>query len=1196
MSDVSTIPAAQEPAPPSNAASAWSHPPLQGTQANWRRSFWALIITQFQGAFSLNVLRYLLSFMVVGMALESSRRDTLVALIPLLFFIPLVLFSMAGGYLADRYSKRQVTIATKVVEIAAMAIAVVALSATQREHLGHVMAWWHNPHLVFSHFPLALVVLFVAATQAALFGPSKYGLLPELLPEKWLSWGNGVIELGTFLAIISGAVAAGWFAETFKGREPYAGAILVVLSVLGLISSLAIAKIPAAAPQKKFRPNFIAELWEQIRLMRPDQPLWLAVLGNTYFWFLGTLFLQTVIVYGSDELSLSPKRVAVLDAALALGIGLGSLVAGYISGNKIEYGLIPLGALGMTVMAAFVGGMHHAFGSAAMCLAGLGIFGGFFAVPVNALIQHRPAPDRKGGVIAAANLLSFVAGAVAAGVYFLLTHSFAVHLGGLRISTGALNTRGVFLAGAGFTLAGTVYVLYLLPDWFLRLLLFFLTHSLYRIKVIGRDNLPEKGGALFVCNHLSLVDVLLLQAATDRPIRFLIYQPIYDLPFVKPFARMMRGIPISSELRPRDMIRSMREASDAIRAGEIVCIFAEGQITRIGQLLPFRRGMERIIKGVDAPIVPVNLYGVWGSIFSFERGRFLWKMPRHIPYPVTVSFGKWLAPTASTLEVRQAVQELESTAWAEDRDPQRTVDRALVHSARRYPWRLAGADARVRKLTFASLLVKAIFVARRLRPVWKDQQMVGILLPPSVGGALVNYAAALLGYVPVNLNYTASNEIIASCASQCALETVITSQVFLDRFPKVEIPGRKVLLEEVLDKPGTVEKIMALLFSWTMPYGLLKRALRGRRSTTDDVATVIFSSGSTGDPKGVMLTHHNICANIRQVTQVFTLGAQDKILGILPFFHSFGFTVGLWLPAVHGIGVVFHPNPLDATSISELVGKYRVTFLVATPTFLQAYMRRCQPEHFGSLQYVLVGAEKLPQRVSLAFEDAFGLRPLEGYGCTECSPVVAVNGPDFRAPGFRQAGSRRGTIGQPLPGITVRIVDPETFEPRPFNQTGMLVVKGPNVMKGYLGRPEKTAEVLRDGWYTTGDIASMEDDGFITITDRLSRFSKIGGEMVPHIKVEEKLHELAGIPDQVFTVTAVPDEKKGERLVVLHTLAEDKLGSVLEKLVESDLPALWKPRKDQFFQVDVLPYLGSGKLDQRALKIRAAQLAGADVD
>lgn len=1144
-----------------------------------RRGFWALIVTQFQGAFSVNVLRYLLTFMVVGMTLTDARRDTLVSLITLFFFVPLVVFSMAGGYLADCFSKRSVTVATKVIEVVAMVVAIFALSASQKEHLGQVVDVWQHPGLLFTHFPLPLVVLFVVAMQAALFGPSKYGLLPELLPEKWLSWGNGVIELGTFLAIISGAMAAAWISQVFEGHEPRAGLILVGLAVLGLVSSLFITKVPAAAPQAQFRPNFVAELWKQIRMMQPDRQLWLAVLGNTWFWFLGTLFLQTVIVYGKEMLHLSQQRIALLDAALALGIGLGSLLAGYLSDNKIEYGLIPLGAFGMTVMAAVAGGVEHTFASAMAVLAVLGIFGGFFAVPVNALIQHCPPADKKGGVIAAANLLSFIAGTGAAGVYFLLTRF------------GHLNARGVFLAGAAFTLAGTVYVLYLLPDWFLRLLLFFLTHTLYRIRVIGRDYVPEKGGALFVANHMSFVDVLLLMASTDRPIRFLMFQGIYDRAMVKPFARMMRAIPVSSELRPRDMIRSLRTASEAIREGEIVCIFAEGQITRIGQMLPFRRGMERIIKGLDAPIVPVSLHGVWGSIFSYERGRFLWKVPRKIPYPVTVSFGAWLPPTTPVAAVRTAVQELQSEAWAADHDPKRTLDRALVRSGHCYFWRFAAADGRIPKMRFGGLLIKTIFVARRMRRLWKDQPMVGLLMPPSVGGALLNYAAMLLGKVAVNLNYTANNEIIGSCARQTDLKTVVTSKAFLERFPNIKIPGQTILLEEALANPGLFERLTALVL-WILPYGLLKRALGAAPTYSSDLATVIFSSGSTGDPKGVMLTHQNIITNIRQVTQIFMLDGRDKILGILPFFHSFGFTVGLWLPAAHGCGVVFHPNPLDATSISELVGKYSVTFLIATPTFLQAYMRRCQPEHFGSLQYVLVGAEKLPERVALTFEDVFGIRPLEGYGCTECSPVVAVNGPEYRAPGFRQVGARRGTIGQPLPGVSVRIVDPESGQMLPSNQAGMLLVKGPNVMKGYLGRPEKTAEVLRDGWYTTGDIASMEEDGFLTITDRLSRFSKIGGEMVPHIKIEEKLHELANLADQVFTVTAVPDEKKGERLVVLHTLADDQLAPVLEKLAESDLPALWKPRKDQFFHVDALPYLGSGKLDLRALKMQAGELAG----
>src|SRR5215813_12261435 len=366
----------------------------QPTENTWRRSFWALIVTQFQGAFSLNVLRYLLTFMVLSpaMGLDDNQRNALVSLIAGLFFVALIVFSMAGGYLADRFSKRQVTVATKLIEIVVMVVAIFALSAHQQQNLKSAVHFWQHPALLFQHFPLAFLVLFIVAVEAAIFGPSKYGLLPELLPEKWLSWGNGVIELGTFLAIISGAVAAGWLNHIFAQREPYAGVVLLGLAGVGLLSSLGIAKVPAAAPEKKFRANFVAELWEQIRLMLPDRTLWLAVIGNTYFWFLGALFLQTVLVYGSEILHLPSEKNSLLDAALALGIGGGSLLAGYLSGNKIEYGLIPIGSFGMMVMAVLIGALEHTFASAMVVLALLGVFAGFFAVPVNALIQYRPAP------------------------------------------------------------------------------------------------------------------------------------------------------------------------------------------------------------------------------------------------------------------------------------------------------------------------------------------------------------------------------------------------------------------------------------------------------------------------------------------------------------------------------------------------------------------------------------------------------------------------------------------------------------------------------------------------------------------------------------------------------------------------------------------------------------------------------------
>ena len=394
--------------------------------------------------------------------------------------------------------------------------------------------------------------------------------------------------------------------------------------------------------------------------------------------------------------------------------------------------------------------------------------------------------------------------------------------------------------------------------------------------------------------------------------------------------------------------------------------------------------------------------------------------------------------------------------------------------------------------------------------------------------------------------------------------------------------------------PSAGEKLCALLSAWLLPVAWLERSLgREKKATLDDLATVIFSSGSTGDPKGVMLSHYNIGSNIEQLEQVFGLNRGDGMVGVLPFFHSFGFTGTLWLPAVLGLRVVYHPNPLDAKAVGPLVNQYALTFLLATPTFLQLYMRGCAAEDFGSLRVVMTGAEKLPERLAAAFEEQFGLRPLEGYGCTECAPGVAVNTHDFRSAGFRQVGAKRGKIGHPLPGVSVRVIDPQTAAPVPVGQPGLMLVRGPNIMQGYLGRPDKTAEVLRDGWYVTGDIAAIDEDGFLQITDRLSRFSKIGGEMVPQIKIEEKLHELAGVTEQTFVVTGLPDEKKGERLVVLHKLTSDKLKPCLEKLAQSDLPNLWKPRADQFFQIEALPYLGTGKLDLRKAKELATALATA---
>lgn len=1125
--------------------------------------FWALIATQFQGAFSDNALKWLAISMVAGMNLSQEQNDRLVSIVGALFALPFIIFSMTGGFLADRFSKRSVMIGVKLFEILVMLIALTGLATG----------------LIY----VTIGCVFLMGVHSAIFGPSKYGSLPELLPEKRLSWGNGVIELGTFIAIIGGTVAGGTMCKVFASQPAWSGLILIGLALTGLGFSLRITKISAANPRKEFRINFVTDLWRQIRLIHQDRPLWLAVIGNTYFFGIAALIQFVIVIYAKDALHLSdPMKSSLLQAATAIGIGLGSFAAGYLSGGKIEIGLIPLGAAGLTVCAALLGRSHLSFADVAAHLAALGFFGGFFIVPISALLQHRPDSGQKGGVLAAANLVSFIAIFLASGAFYLLA------------STMGLTPPQIFLVIAVATLGATIYLLQLLPDSLLRFVLWCVTHSLYRIRVVGRDNIPEKGGALFVCNHVSYLDALLLLASTDREVRFMMFKDIYEKPWVKPFAKMLRVIPVSSDQRPREMLQSLQTASEAIRNGEVVCIFAEGQITRIGQLLPFRRGMERIMKNVEAPIIPVALDGVLGGPWSFRRGRLIHLITSRCPHPVAVSFGKPMPAATMPFAVREAVQELQVHAWQLRRDRMEPLHRCFIRMAREHPRRFAFADVQTSRINFGAALTRTVYLARRLQKVWAGQRMVGIYLPPSVPGALVNYAAFLCGKVPVNLNYTLSETTLAQCVEQCDIKTVITSRKFLEKI-KLTPPGELIYLEDLATNSSLVEKLTAVLLAKFMPASWLEQKLGSRHVGMNDLATIIFSSGSTGEPKGVMLSQFNLLANIHQCGEVIALNETQRILGILPFFHSFGFTVTLCLPLVLGPGVIYYPNPLDARGIGALVREHKITVMLATATFLQIYLRGVAPEDFGSLKLIVTGAEKLPERLANAFEERFGIRPLEGYGCTECSPAVAVNTWDYRAAGFYQVGSKHGKIGQPVPGMCVRIADPE--EPwsgtaRPPGEAGMLMVSGPNIMLGYLNHPEKTAQVLRDGWYCTGDMAMLDEDGFLQITGRLNRFSKIGGEMVPHLKIEEKLQELAGEAELAFVVMGVPDERKGERLVVLHRLNEAALQACLEKFANCDLPNLWKPKGDAFHRVDTFPVLGTGKLDLRGAKELAAKLAG----
>jgi acyl-[acyl-carrier-protein]-phospholipid O-acyltransferase/long-chain-fatty-acid--[acyl-carrier-protein] ligase len=725
--------------------------------------------------------------------------------------------------------------------------------------------------------------------------------------------------------------------------------------------------------------------------------------------------------------------------------------------------------------------------------------------------------------------------------------------------------------------------------WYVRAFLAVFAAVFYRIRAVRPDRLPATGGALLVSNHVSFVDMLLILASTQRFVRFLLPTRICSLPLLRPLLKRLRVIPFPDD--PRGLETALRQASDAIRKGEVVGIFAEKNISRIGIMLPFSKEMEQVMAGVEAPVVPVCLDGVWGSIFSYQAGKFFWKMPRRLPYPVTVSFGEPLPPNASAVEVRQAIQDLNSEAWHYRRETMRPLGRAFVHCARRYPFRFAMTDNRAGTLNFIQVLAGAVLIARRLRSHWKGQKTVGVLLPSTVGGALVNLAALLCGKVVVNLNYTLSEPVLASCAAQADLKVIITSKQFLQKV-KLELPCPALFLEDVLAKPRALEKLVAFTLACLAPMRLLEKITGADRTPRlDDLATLVFSSGSTGSPKGVMLSHYNLLSNVQQLGQTYDFSADDRFLGILPFFHAFGYTATLLVPAVLGIGVLFHADPREGKIIGELARRYGATYLMATPSLLGIYARMCEPEHFGSLRFVMAGAEKLLNSVADAFEEKFGIRPVEGYGCTECSPVVAANRLNFRGAGLRQPGSHRGKIGHPMPGMSVRIVEPESGKPLPPGKEGVLHVRGPNVMQGYLNRAKETAAVLKDGWYNTDDIAVLDEDGFLEIKGRRKRFIKVAGEMVPLDQVQEKLHELANAVGLVFAVTGVPDETRGERLVVLHTLDEAAVAELPKQMLQLKLPSLWIPKANQFYHVTELPLAGPSKLDLRKLSELAIRFA-----
>jgi acyl-[acyl-carrier-protein]-phospholipid O-acyltransferase / long-chain-fatty-acid--[acyl-carrier-protein] ligase len=723
-----------------------------------------------------------------------------------------------------------------------------------------------------------------------------------------------------------------------------------------------------------------------------------------------------------------------------------------------------------------------------------------------------------------------------------------------------------------------------MPLW-IAIPVWLLSRLLYRVRVLGGSHLPKTGGAVVIANHLSYMDVVVLQLACPRPLRYLAFRSEGTGALLRWIYRTAGVIEVSAA-RPSHWLRG---AVAALERGELVCLFPEGEISRTGQLMAIRRGFQLIARRARVPVIPAAIDGLWGSVFSFSENRYLWKPPRLTPTPVCVVFGAPIPPEkADAAAARTALMDLGAAAFAERPLLRRNVGRETLRSLARRPGTVVLVDRTSgrREVSAARLIAATAVLCRRIRATIPENR-VGIVLPPGAGATIANLAVVCAGKVPVNLNFTAGRAALESSLADSGVRTVLTADALRPRLADFPWPERAPDLRAEIEAAGGVRAMIPwIAAAWLLPNQWVAGLVGFGGARDRDEAAVLFTSGSGGAPKGVVLSHRNLLANFAQISSTAVLPKSVVMLGCLPVFHSFGFTVTVWYPLLRGCRLVTSPSPLDTRALIDAIRDEGVTVLLGAPTFLRPILKKAASGDLRSLDLVVTGAEKLPEDLRRRFLETFHVDILQGYGLTETSPVSNLNQPHppvTTATADEQIGKKAGTVGRLLPGVAARIVDPDSWREVPPGATGILLLRGANIFSRYLSDPAPGAS-LRDGWFVTWDLARVDGDGFLSIEGRLARFSKIGGEMVPHGLVEQGISDAFGVdPGEVqsVVVAGVPDEAKGEALVVLTTL-DISGGQVRERLSAAGFPNLWIPRDVR--RVAAIPVLGTGKLDLAACK------------
>ncbi len=1132
------------------------------------RTFLPLFVTQWIGAFNDNVLKSAFTFLVAygGVSVAGLSSDAALMAGAAVYVLPFVLASGLAGALSDRFEKAVIIRRTRLAEIALAVFAGVALLTQSAA--------------------LMLACLFAYSTQSAFFGPAKYSILPQVLRRDQLIDANAWLESSTFVATLLGLLFGGFLAG--NGLTGMIAGTLFGLAGLSYAVSRMIPPVGTTEHEEPVDLNPLTTALAAVKTVMARVRLFRSAIGLAWFWSVGLVVLSVFPEVAKSQLNVSANVANILIAAFVVGIAAGTACVSKMLKGEISARHVPLGALGMAIFLVDLAGSASAYGAAHPGLADTGFaafvsswegahvvldmvaiaaFGGFFTVPLYAILQDQSDDDTRSSAIAGSNIIS-------AAMMVSVSVAASLAMGaGASVST-VLVVLGVVNVGVA------IYVVKLLPDEVIKGLGATLVKFLFGARV---ENIEAYGDgsepAVVVANHTSFLDAVLLGCLLPGKPAFAINTHIAQAWWVKPAFLFFDLVPVdpASPFSVRKMVKIVRDE------GRRLVIFPEGRLTVTGSLMKVYDGPAMIAAKAEAPIIPVRIDGAQYSKFSRLAG----KLPlRWLPKV------KLTVLPRTTIEVPEDLFGRKRRAWASRRlhdvmtdmvfatsDLEKTLFASLIDAAKVHGKRKVVEDIERNPIGYRRIMTGAFALGARFKALSETGSRIGLLLPNSSAAVVSFFACHATGRTPAMLNFTAGAAGIEAALTAAEVKTVVTSRRFVELGklgPLVDVirgHAKVIYLEDLREEIGTFAKLRAALLARVPALGL--RLAGGRDMTPEGEAVVLFTSGSEGLPKGVVLSHRNIQANRYQVSSQIDFSAQDTVLNALPMFHSFGLTAGTLLPLLSGVKTFLYPSPLHYRIVPEIAYDTNATILFGTDTFLSGYARLAHAYDFYSLRYVFAGAERVRPETRATWAEKFGVRILEGYGTTETSPVLAINTP---------MNNRPGSVGRLLPAMEMRLDPVDGVE-----EGGRLQVRGPNVMLGYL-KVEKPGVIQppEDGWHDTGDIVAIDDDGFISINGRAKRFAKIGGEMVSLAAIEALAGE--AWPEALSVAVALPHEKKGEQVVLLSEAPDADPRTLSLHAKSKGVAEIMVPKT--VFTVDAIPMLGTGKTDLAGARALAEDLFG----